>query len=141
MKTINGNQIQLALQDIKRVYLCGKQLSSQAFKHIENEGLEIGISDYKEFTADVPHIHTSNDEYNIVLAGEVKVYVFEEKKEYVLGKDGVFLIEPHMPYMVKAKAGTQVLFVKSPGGNDKQLLPITSPIEHWMNAWENTMNE
>ena len=139
MKTVNKNQIQAALESTKRVYLCGKLLTPQALEHIENDGLEIGISQYKEFTADPPHFHTSNEEYNIILDGELKVYIFNEKKEYSLSKGDLFFIEPHMPYMVKAMAGTRVLFVKSPGGNDKQLIEQTAAINNWMRSWEATI--
>lgn len=141
MKTIKGTAIDSVLQKVKRVYLCGHLDKVNDFDHIENDGLEIGISRYRVFTADLPHVHTFNDEYNIVLKGEMKVYLFNEKKEYIVREGDLFLIEPDMPYISKAMPGTEVLFVKSPGGNDKQLRDIDPATDHWMQAWENTMNQ
>ena len=139
MKTIKGEDINRVLRDFKRIYMCGHLNKVNDFDHIENDGLEIGISRYQTFTADAPHVHSFNDEYNIVLKGEMKVYLFNEQKEYHLHDGDLFLIEPNMPYISKSVAGTEVLFIKSPGGNDKQLIPVTPQIQHWMNAWDNIM--
>lgn len=141
MKTIKGEDIDKILKNNKRIYLCGQLIKVDNFEHIENDGLEIGISRYKTFTADLPHVHTSNNEYNIVLNGEMKVYLFNEQKEYHLCKGDLFLIEPDMPYISKSIAGTEVLFVKSPGGNDKQLIPVDSSTKYWMSGWKQKMNE
>ena len=140
MKTLKGEIIQHALTHSKRVYLCGQLAQSQEFEHINNDGLEIGVSYYQTFTSDAPHFHASNNEYNIVLQGELKAYLYHEHKEYIFREGDLFLIEPNMPYVVKAQAGTKVMFVKSPGGNDKKTVPIDAPTEHWMDAWDNTMN-
>lgn len=141
MKTIQGESIDRVLQKVKRVYLCGHLNKVNDFEHIENDGLEIGISRYKVFTADLPHVHTFNDEYNFVLKGELKVYLYDEHKEYIVREGDLFLIEPNMPYISKAMPGTEVIFVKTPGGNDKQLRDIDPKTAHWMENWDNAMSD
>lgn len=140
MQTINGNIIRDILSKQNRIYLSGNLNRNQPFEHIKTSDLEIGISNYQDFTSDMPHEHIWNNEYNIILQGEIKVYIFNEHMEYIFHKDDLFLIEPNMQYIVKANKDTQVLFIKSPGGNDKKLLPITPAIEQWMQTWENKMN-
>ncbi len=45
-----------SLETDNRMYLCGNLEKPQALDWINTDGLEIGMSDYKEFTADVPTI-------------------------------------------------------------------------------------
>lgn len=137
----NGTDIIRALQENGRVYYCGKGLHGSDVQHIETDGLEIGVTLYDYYKADKPHVHTWNREYNIVLDGEVKVYIFAEKREYSLRSMDMFVIETDMAYICKAQPNSRVLFVKSPGGNDKQLVAITPAIQHWMDAWDNPMND
>ena len=137
MKTVLHSDTDAALRDSKRVYLCGNLAAPNGLAHIPTDGFELGISDYKAFTAEAAHTHTENGEYNYILAGHLKVYIFHEKKEYTLSAGDLFLIEPHMPYCTKALAGTRVLFAKTPGGNDKQLNPeLDALLENWKTNWE-----
>ncbi len=139
MKTITGKDIRDALAKQKRVYLCGKLSKPEAINHILTEGLEIGVSHYETFTAEKAHVHLWNYEYNFIRRGSVKVYVFDEQKEYEFHQDDMYVIEPGMSYITKALPDTEVLFVKAPGGNDKQLLSLTDAIRHWGENWNEKM--
>lgn len=119
MKLITNKNISNALSSTNRIYLAGKLSGANPIEHFNLEDFEIGISDYKDFTIDKPHYHSFNHEYNFILNGEIKVFVIDEKKEYLLKEGDIFLIEPNMKYITKSKKGTRVLFMKSPGGNDK----------------------
>lgn len=141
MKTIDGDQVRESLSKQIRVYLCGNLSSPEDFEFIKTDGLEIGISHYDIYTVEKPHLHKWNHEYNIIKSGVVKVYIFSEHKEYEFHQDDMYVIEPGMEYVTKALAGTEVLFVKSPGGNDKNLLPTTDQIKEWGEKWESTMKE
>ena len=141
MKTVNGQQVREALSKQIRVYLCGDLAEPEDFESVKTDGLEIGISHYKEYTAEKAHLHKWNHEYNFIRRGCVKVYVFSEHKEYEFHQDDMYVIEPGMEYVTKAKAGTEVLFVKSPGGNDKELLPVTEAIQSWGEDWNAEMKE
>lgn len=139
MRTITGKDIRDALAKQKRVYLCGRLSKPEAINHILTEGLEIGVSHYETFTAEKAHVHLWNNEYNFVRSGSVKVYVFDEQKEYEFHQDDMYVIEPGMGYITKALPDTEVVFVKSPGGNDKQLLSQTDAIRRWGENWDEKM--
>lgn len=141
MKHVEGTKVRESLAHQIRVYLCGKLDAPEPFNPIQTEGLEIGISHYQEFTVEKPHLHTWNHEYNFVKSGSVKVYVFDEHQEYEFQQDDMYMIEPNMPYITKAQPGTEVIFVKSPGGNDKELVPVTDSMKKWGETWESIMEE
>lgn len=140
MRTVDGQEMRRSLQKQLRVYLCGKLSASQDFESVETDGLEFGISYYEVFTAEKAHFHKWNCEYNFVIQGSVKVYNISEQKEYEFHKDDMYVIDPDMIYITKARPGTEVIFVKSPGGNDKQLVKPTAAIEAWSRNWEAQMN-
>ena len=137
MKCILGKDVSNALIGDKRVYLCGNLQNPSKLKHYETTGYEVGISRYSSFTCESAHYHATNTEYNYVLCGAVKVYIFDEEKEYLLSPGDMFIIEPNMTYITKAIAGTDVLFSKVPGGNDKVLSPESEKkIADWMKQWD-----
>ena len=139
MKIVNGKDFRKLLVNQIRVYLCGKLTQAEHLKYVETDGLEIGISHYDSYTAEKAHYHDWNYEYNFVIKGSVKVFVFDENKEYEFHQDDLYVIEPHMAYITKAQADTEVLFVKSPGGNDKKLVSVTEVIENWCKEWNSQM--
>ncbi len=141
MQIVQGSEVKAFLKTAKRVYLCGKLENPDLDTHCHTEGLEIGISSYPRYTAELPHLHRWNWEYNYVIRGEVKAFLFAEQKEYHLHEGDLFVITADMPYITKCLPGTEVLFVKNPGGNDKELLPVTKSIRDWQACWENRMEE
>ena len=139
MHVVKGTEVNDFLDSTKRVYLCGKLSTPDLASHCHTGGLEIGISKYKEYTAELPHYHSWNYEYNYIICGSVKVFVFSENKEYWLHEKDLFVISPMMGYVTKSSPNTEVLFVKDPGGNDKVLLPITNRVSKWQDEWDNCM--
>ena len=141
MKCLNNSDIEKELQRLGRTYLTGDLKNFTDLNYIKTSGLEIGISKYKEFKYDKAHLHKWNNEYNYVLEGEIKVYIFSEAKEYHFKKGDLFNIEPNMAYMTKSIAVTDILFVKSPGGNDKSLIDISDNNQflEWTKSWEEKM--
>lgn len=139
MKIICGQDMRRSLFKQIRVYLCGNLSNPEDFDFIKTDGLEIGISHYKNFTAEKVHMHKWNNEYNFVVSGSVKVYNLNEQKEYEFMKDDMYVIEPYTVYVTKAKPNTEVIFIKSPGGNDKQLMPLTDTIKSWSLNWDAKM--
>lgn len=135
MDIIKNRDIENALTDSKRVYLCGNLHAPNKVNHIRTPAYEIGISDYKVYTCDAPHIHTFNMEYNYVLEGEMKILLFETQQEFHLKKGDLFVIHPNEPYAGKSKAGTRTLFSKVPGGNDKEFIPVTDTFKKWSKEW------
>ena len=137
MNYLSGKEISQALQKAYRVYLCGDLSNPQEeLSWIYDNQLEIGISYYKGFTADKPHFHEIATEYNYILKGSSKFYVVNEEKEYVFQHGSLFVVPPNTMYASKHLADTQVLFVKSPGGNDKRLIDIHPELKIWLHSWE-----
>ena len=136
MKHLYGKDVERALGTQLRVYLCGNLQSSDALSHIPTESYEIGISDYKTDTFEKAHIHTFNTEYNYVERGMIKIFLLNEKKEYLFRKGDLFVIEPTEPYVGKSRKGTRTIFSKVPGGNDKQLVPMDDALLKWGSSWE-----
>ena len=59
---------------------------------------------------------------NYVVSGALKVVLLDRGIEQEVEAGGIFFFPPGVPHVVKAKPGTRVLFVKSPGGDDKQVI-------------------
>lgn len=139
MKIVYGKEVRETLSKQIRVYLCGNLSDPEPFDFVKTDGLEIGLSHYQHFTVEKAHFHQWNREFNIIKAGSVKVYVFDEDKEYEFHQEDMYVIEPNMRYITKAQPGTDVIFIKDPGGNDKELLPITEKILNWGKNWDSSM--
>ena len=132
MKIIKHQDIDQVLENQKRVYLVGDIKMPNGLKAVKTDGYEIGISYYKEDTFDAPHVHLSNDEYNYIIEGSVKIYLFKEDKEYTFSKGDMFIILKDEAYATKAQKGTKVIFSKYPGGNDKKLIEdIPESLKQW----------
>ena len=136
MDIVRGSDIEKALKEFGRVYLCGKLTQKNGIEHIPTDGYEIGISDYPEYTFEKPHIHSFNIEYNYVLEGAIKVFMIEEKKEYLFEKGDLFILNVGEPYVGKEMKGTKTIFSKVPGGDDKVYVEIEKKKKKWGESWE-----
>ena len=135
MKIVQGEEVRAALKKYYRTYLCGKHLIPESFDAVETDGMEIGITHYVKYTLEKPHYHKWNNEYNIILSGKVKVLLIDENKEFEFHEDDMYVIESNMKYITKAQKGTRVIFVKSPGGNDKCVTEMTEDLKEWGKKW------
>jgi len=136
MNFIAGQKIFEALSKSYRVYLCGDLKSPQSdLQWIDDKQLEIGISYYNQFSADKPHFHKNATEYNYVLKGTTKLFIIDENQEYTFDSGSLFVIPPNLKYATKHVEDTQILFIKAPGGNDKQLIDISTDLEAWLQMW------
>jgi mannose-6-phosphate isomerase-like protein (cupin superfamily) len=135
MEYIAGSELNKALQSDYRVYLCGNLCKPQNMKWIPDGELEIGISFYKEFTADKPHFHAANTEYNYVINGMTKLLLIDYGEEFIFEEGSLFIIPPHTKYASKHIGGTRIIFVKNPGGNDKKLVDINKALTEWLKSW------
>ena len=136
LKFIKSEEIEKALDLEYRQYLCGKLTREQLYLNHITDDIEVGISYYKEFTADKPHLHTTATEHGYVLSGAIKVRCLDSsivEKEFRTGD--FFVIEKGTPYATKNAAGTRIFFMKSPGINDKVLVDISPEIADWLSDW------
>ena len=117
---LRAGQVEAALDKNYRQYLTGRLERPQKELDCLEDDIEVGMSRYDCFTADVPHRHPMATEHVYVLEGEVRVRLLESGQEYRLERGDFFLLRPGVAYASKNAAGTRVLFIKAPGGNDKQ---------------------
>lgn len=120
-----------------RQYLTGHlQRPQKHLEHIDDD-IEIGISHYREFTADKPHMHPVCTEHGVVLQGSLRMRLLDGSgEEYQFDEGDFFLLRPGIPYATKNAAGTRVLFIKSPGQNDKTDVEPDEETSRWLTAWE-----
>lgn len=137
MEEIRREELEEAFSHSYRHYLTGHLFVPQPYlKNIEDD-IEIGISDYREFTADTPHVHPVATEHIYVLSGAVRIRVFgEETTEKELRAGDFAVVRPGEPHASKNAPGTRVFFIKSPGINDKTVIEVDEDTKDWLTAWE-----
>ena len=137
LESISGMNIEAALALEYRQYLTGHlQREQKHLRHIDDD-IEIGISHYREFTADKPHVHPIATEHGYVLQGAVKVLLLDGSDQCYEFKAGdFFVLRPGIGYATKNAADTKILFIKSPGTNDKTEIQITEQVAQWLSSWD-----
>ena len=136
MEVIRKEQLEEALSNEYRQYLTGHLGRPQPYlQHIDDD-TEIGMSYYREFTADTPHVHPICTEFTFVLEGSVRIRLLETGEELELNQGDFSKLPPGTPYASKNNAQTRVLFIKVPGINDKTLVTPDEETERWMQSWD-----
>ena len=128
---INNADIEEVLKNVSRQYLVGDLKKPQEIGHIKSEQLEIGITNYSQYTTEDVHYHTKAVEYQYVLAGWTTYMEVETGKVFEFKKGDFYCIEPGTAYAQKSKGGTRILFVKVPSVNDKCLVELSEEIQQW----------
>lgn len=134
---IYSKEIDEAFKIEKRQYLTGNLKIPQILNHINDNNVEIGISRYKDYGVEVPHYHTEVSEYHIILKGATKYVDISNGNEYNFKEGDFYIIRPNTIYIQKSLKGTEILFIKVPGKNDKVKSKITEKIKKWLEMWEN----
>lgn len=133
---IRAAEIDNALAKEYRQYLTGKLSREQKhLKHIEDD-IEIGVSYYESFAADTPHVHPVATEHGYVLQGSIKMRCTDSAEEYEFSAGDFFVVPVGVPYASKNAPGTKVLFIKSPGINDKTPVDVDQETENWLLQWD-----
>ena len=133
---LRAGQVEAALEKNYRQYLTGRLERPQEELDCVEDDIEVGISRYDRFTADAPHRHPVATEHVYVLEGEVRVRLPESGQELRLKRGDFFLLRPGVAYASKNAAGTRVLFIKAPGGNDKQPVEPDPDTAAWLERWD-----
>ena len=58
------------------------------------------------------------------------------KEEHEFTAGDFFVLRPGIPYAAKNAAGTKVLFIKSPGTDDKTIMEADHETKKWLSSWE-----
>jgi glyoxylate utilization-related uncharacterized protein len=106
----------------ERQYLLGELSLPQELHHIKDPDIAIGFIEFKEFSHDIPHIHTVISESQYMLDGHAALLNLDTMEETVVSKGDFFYIPSNTPHVMKAKAGTKFIFIKSRCMNDKKIL-------------------
>ncbi|WP_066297260.1 hypothetical protein [Bacillus sp. FJAT-29937] len=132
IKKISKETLDSVLAQNERQYLVGNLKVPQMLQHFHDDNVEVGISHYKLFTADQPHIHGEVTEYQMILQGysEIKNLLTGEVIE--LHEGDFYIVNKETPYAQKSASNTKILFFKYPSLNDKQTVEIDHATERWL---------
>ena len=137
LESISAQEIEHALCQEYRQYLTGHLTREQKHLHHVDDDIEIGISHYREFTADTPHKHPVATEHGYVLQGRLRIRLLDGSgQEMEFGAGDFFVLRPGVGYATKNAPDTRIFFIKSPGINDKTVVPVDDDTQHWLSAWD-----
>jgi len=131
-KKIDAAVIRSALADTNRQYLAGSLSKPQAVDYLEDHAIEIGISSYSEAAAETSHRHSKAREYQLVLKGMTEYLDLDTRQVHRFVSGDFYAIYPGTSYAQRAKADTDILFVKVPAGNDKEIVHEDEDVRAWM---------
>lgn len=129
---INNDDILSALEYTTRQYFVGDLSKPQQISFIRDERLEVGISSYPNFKSEPAHVHSVAREYQYMISGLTEYMDVETGKVYEFKTGDFYAIEPGTAYSQRVKAGTNILFIKVPSINDKQLVQISDEQLKWL---------
>lgn len=132
--------IRKAFSNDERQYLTGDLSMPQILEYIKDENVEVGISRCKDYKIENPHYHTEVSEYHLIIKGQTKYVNITENKEYIFGEGDFYIIRPNTIYIQKSLKGTELIFIKVPGMNDKVKCEVTDRIKTWFEDWNNKWN-
>lgn len=137
---IYSKEIDKSLIKEERQYLTGNLKLPQVLEYINDENVEIGISRYKDYKIENAHYHTEVSEYHLIIKGSTKYVNITEDKEYTFTEGDFYIIKPNTIYIQKSLKGTELIFIKVPGINDKVPYEMTDRIKKWFESWTNSWN-
>lgn len=128
---IKKDDIDKSLTNNTRQYLVGDLKIEQILPHITDSNAAIGITSYTHDSSDLAHYHTVISEYQYLLNGKAVVLNIDTQEEFCVYEGDVFAIPTNVKHVLKAKAGTKILFIKNQCINDKVLVEMTDDIVSW----------
>lgn len=131
---IENEEITEVLETTTRQYFVGNLSRPQQIQFVRDERLEIGISSYPEAFSEQPHKHDIATEYQYVISGWTEYMDTETSEVHTFRKGDFFAILPHTAYAQKGKAGTKILFIKTPSINDKKEVGISDEQQQWLDT-------
>lgn len=131
-KLINNEAIRQSLKNTTRQYLVGNLKQPQILEFVSNEDVEVGITSYKDYSSELPHKHSIAIEFQYMLSGRTQYKDLNTGETHEFIKGDFFAIYPGTIYAQRSKPGTEILFIKVPSINDKQVIAIDGEIEKWL---------
>ncbi|SFM21313.1 NUDIX domain-containing protein [Salibacterium qingdaonense] len=134
MKRISDESIRQALEQTTRQYLAGHLKKPQTVPHFHENTVEIGVTSYDEPGSEAPHYHTRAVEYMYLMRGMTQYVDLETEEEYTFYAGDFFQITPGTVYAQRSRPGTELLFIKTPPGNDKVVVEEPDAVFTWRQA-------
>lgn len=131
-QVVSSVDIRDALNKMHRQYLTGKLNLPQIIKQVIDENIEVGISAYKEYAHELPHYHDEVSEYQYMLDGMTEYLDLDTKEVHRFVKGDFYVIRPFTKYAQRIKQGTEILFFKYPGKNDKIAIDSDKDTLAWL---------
>lgn len=131
-KLIKNETIRQSLKNTTRQYLAGNLKQPQILEFVSNEDVEIGITSYKDYSSELPHKHSVAIEFQYMLSGRTQYKDLDTGETHEFIKGDFFAIYSGTTYAQRSKPGTEILFIKVPSINDKQVVATDSEIEKWL---------
>lgn len=130
--TIPRPEILDALQHTTRQYFVGNLSRPQQLTFLRDERLEVGISRYPDYQSEPTHVHQVATEYQYMVSGWTEYMDVDTGQVYTFRQGDFYAILPGTSYAQKVKAGTTILFIKTPSLNDKTLVEISGEQQAWL---------
>ena len=111
--------------------MAGNLKRPQDLPFITDENLEIGITDYNEYTTEPVHYHTEATEYQYMISGWTEYMDVNTGEIYEFKKGDFYCIKKNTVYAQKSKRGTRILFIKVPSINDKNVVETSEKVSAW----------
>jgi 8-oxo-dGTP diphosphatase len=132
IRSLKNEDIHNSLLDTTRQYLVGNLKLPQPLSHIQSDDIEVGITKYVKAAIEQPHTHKRATEYQYVISGATVYLDLDSGEEFFFRKGDFYLIEAGVKYAQKAKMNTEILFFKSPPGNDKVNIETSDEVKKWL---------
>ena len=129
---IKNETIKKSLENTTRQYFAGNLSKPQEIEVIRDERLEIGISSYPDYMHEPAHVHSMATEYQYIISGWTEYMDVDTGEISEFSKGDFYTILPGTAYAQRVKAGTNILFIKTPSINDKQLVDISQEQKEWL---------
>ncbi|MBG0739019.1 cupin domain-containing protein [Paeniglutamicibacter antarcticus] len=129
---VRSSAIEESLTGNQRQYLAGPLGRPQDLEHLPYGDVEVGMSSYPVDTADQPHLHPQQREYQYILNGCALLLNLDTGQIHVLRTGDFYVVEPGVAHAQKQEAGTRILFFKHPAGNDKVLIDPDAELTGWL---------
>ncbi len=124
--------IRKSLKNTTRKYMVGNLKRPQILEFVKNKDVEIGITSYKDYRSELPHKHSDAVEFQFMISGRTQYLDLETGETHEFKKGDFFAIYPGTTYAQRSKPGTEILFIKNPSINDKQLVEPDIDVEKWL---------
>lgn len=129
---LESQKIRESLNGLTRQYFVGNLSRPQKLSFIKDDRLEIGISSYPDFQSEPAHVHSVATEYQYMVSGWTEYMDIETGAIYEFRAGDFYAILPGTSYSQRVKAGTNIIFIKTPSVNDKELVEITGDKLLWL---------